>query len=277
MLSNLDALTYKDQLHPAYAGYLHDGEITEQDVLATIFYLIKTGVIVPVFESNDLTKRIIALRITRKKPYYKFEQDICQCLFNSSQEVTSEKVFKIIKSEKIKHILLKNITSITFFPLINKQLRFFGKTGEIRFSVNDKPVTDIKTAKEFKNTLTWIILPIFTVVGFTMVIEPIIKGVNPTHTIFPAIFCVSLPWLIYFSFIKSKKIVSYDFQNDVIPFAKARYYELFEFLKSRPISNHNLTNEFISFSIAFGLDKSWNRDFGLESEINIDSARRSTV
>lgn len=72
--------------------------------------------------------------------------------------------------------------------------------------------------------------------------------------------------------IKSKKTVTYDFANQVVPVAKRRYSELFEFIKAHPLPPHRITNEFLAFAIAFGLDDSWQKDFGLGEELKIEGS-----
>lgn len=293
MLSDLDALTYKDQLHPAYAGYLHDGEISNRDVLAALFYLMKTGAIFPIFQDNNMTKKIVSLKRMRKEPYYSFEKQICNILFNKSLEVSTHDIKNIILSGKLQDILHKNIDSIAAFPLLNKKLQFLlGKSGEAHFSVNGKPVTDIKVAGEFKSVLTKIIMPIFFLIGVlffgihffggNMIDNLVSTGAVTIESsggsellrknmfIFMGLMFAGMPLLIYFIFTYSDKVYSYNFKDKVIPYAKERYKELFNFIKSKPLLKHNFNNEFLPYSIAFGLDNSWDKDFGIETEIGID-------
>jgi len=293
MLSALDAQTYKDQLHPAYAGYLHDGEITNRDVLATLFHLMKTGVVLPIFQVNNMTKTIISLKRTRKEPYYAFEKQLCQIIFNESLDIPIKDVKNLILSGKLENILGKNIESISAFPLVNKKLRFLlGKSGEANFSINGKRVADIKVAGEFKNALTKIIMPIFLLIGVlsfgiqffggSMINDLMSAGSITIQSngdsefmqeymfLFMGLMFTGVPLLMYFLFTYSDKVYSYNFKDKIIPFAKERYKELFEFMKTRPLSKHNFNNEFLPYSIAFGLDNSWNKDFGIETEINID-------
>lgn len=293
MLSDLDAITYKDQLHPAYAGYLYDGEITNRDVLATLFHLMKTGIVLPIFQDNNMTKVIIGLKRTRKEPYYMFEKQICQILFNGSLDVTIKNAKDSILLGSLQDVLEKNIESISTFPLVNKKLRFLlGKSGEANFSINGKPVTDIKVAGEFKSVLTRIIMPIFLLIGVTFfgihffggnIIDNLVSTGSITNQsngdsefmqkymfLFMGLMFTGIPLLMYVLFTYSDKVYSYNFKDKVIPFAKERYKELFDFLKTKPLLKHNFNNEFLSFTIAFGLDNSWNKDFGIETEIKID-------
>lgn len=265
MLSYEDALKYSDQLHPAYAGYLHDGEITKRDILASIFYLMKTGVIIPIFENNIMTKKITNLRRTNKSTQYLFEEKLLTYMFANKNEIAVSDIRKM-KYQDVQTILHNNIQSISQFPLIHKKLEFTLKGAPVWFSVNGQDVTDLHTAAEFKKTLH-ILVPIFAIIGVSAIIYSFFKL---DVGIFLWGLCFSgIPLFMAYTFHKSKKTVTYDFQNKVVPFAKEKYDELHEFLLSRPLSNHNFNNEFLPFSIAFGIDTSWNKDFGIEKELEI--------
>ena len=64
MITEPTALKYKQELHPAFAGYLHDGAISNRDQLASIFALADYGSIDFIYEDNNLTKPIKTLRKT---------------------------------------------------------------------------------------------------------------------------------------------------------------------------------------------------------------------
>lgn len=75
-----------------------------------------------------------------------------------------------------------------------------------------------------------------------------------------------------FVFTFSKKTINYDFQNSIVPIAKKKYEDLHEFIKTHPLPKHRFINEFLAFSIAFGLDDSWHKDFGVDKEVRIDTS-----
>lgn len=52
MITQKEALYYDEQPHPAFAGYLHDGTISQRDALATIFNLLTRGSLDPVWKDN---------------------------------------------------------------------------------------------------------------------------------------------------------------------------------------------------------------------------------
>ena len=63
----------------------------------------------------------------------------------------------------------------------------------------------------------------------------------------------------------AKKYVSFNISNsEQIHKEKLRYSEVSNLLSKYPLNQHQITNEFLPFSIAFGIDQSWNKDFGLE-------------
>lgn len=58
---------------------------------------------------------------------------------------------------------------------------------------------------------------------------------------------VAVILLVLFSFVFSKKTVSYDFKDKVIPVAKKKYDELYEFIKIHPLPKHRFINELLVF------------------------------
>ena len=296
MLSKKEALYYDEQLHPAFAGYLHDGTITQRDALATIFNLLTRGSIDPIWKDNSMLKGIEGVRLMRRQPKYKFEQVIIGKLFGSKRELTTKEVSEFIKSSEIQQLIKDNLSAISAFPVINEELKFtLGKHGKVNFSVNGNPVDTVEEATAFKKTLYRILLPIFLgvgillLVGYFVFLKYLSQGnysySNPNISIqiqgdgnassslllAGGIF-IFVILAILCAFIFSKKTVSYSFKNDVIPIAKKKYTELYEFIKLHSLKPHRFTNEFLAFSIAFGLDNSWNKYFELKEEIKIDES-----
>lgn len=298
MLSKQQALFYNEQLHPAFAGYLHDGEISERDALATIMSLLKYGYIDPIWKKGDMLLGIEGVRLLRKKPRFEFEQLIIDYFFKNKQEITVEEIGDYIKNGTIQDLIKQNLQAISAFPIINNELKFkLGEHGQINFSVNGNPVDSIEEATKFKKTLKYILLPIFAGIGILMILLSLLfKNFNlssETNTfnnrnvsiqvsgdlttgantfLLTGGIMLGVILLIAASFYFSKKTVTYSFEDKVIPLAKTKYAELFEFLKKYPLQPHRITNEFLAFSIAFGLDNSWQKDFGLEEEIKIDDS-----
>lgn len=296
MLTEKEALYYDEQLHPAFAGYLHDGTVTQRDALATIFNLLTRGSLDPIWKDNNMLKGIEGVRLMKRQPKFGFEQIIIEKLFGAKKELTTKEVSEFIKSGEIQLLIKNNLSAISAFPIINEELKFtLGKHSKVNFSVNGNPVDTIEEATAFKRILYKILLPIFLGIGVILVLgyfaftKSLPQGnfsySNPNVLIqvqgdgnagnslllTGGIFIIVI-FSILFAFIFSKKTLSYNFRNDVVPIAKKKYTELYEFIKSHPLKPHRFTNEFIAFSIAFGLDNSWHKDFGLEEEIKIDES-----
>lgn len=276
MLNKKDALYYCEQLHPAFAGYLHDGSITQRDALACIFNLFKSGIVLPSWEDQNMLNNIAGLRLTNKKTRLSFEQAIIDNLFQGKNEISSKEVGNYIKSDKIRNIIQNNLQVISTFPIINNELKFtLGKHGKVNFSLNGNPVNTIEEATAFKKLLNRFLLPLFSGLGILFVIfyfllkQGNIEG-SPDGFLWTAGIMIFTILIIFLSFTFSKKTINYDFNDHVIPIAKNKYQDLYKFIKSQPLPKHRFTNEFLSYSIAFGLDTSWNKDFGLEEEIKVD-------
>ena len=298
MLSKQQALYYSEQLHPAFAGYIHDGEVTQRDALATIINLQKKGSLGPIWKKGNMLDGIERLRLMRKKPQSAFEQLILSELFKDKKELTAKEIGDYVKSGTIQTFIKQNLQAISAFPIINNELKFtLGKHGQVNFSVNGNPVDTIEEATKFKKILKYVLLPIFVGVGIFMIIFYFIfKNLNPTsgNHVFnspnvsmkisgdftgdPSTFLltagimIGVMLLIAASFYFSKKTVTYSFENNILPLAKTKYSELYEFLSKYPLQSHRFTNEFLAFSIAFGLDNSWFKDYHLEEEVRIDES-----
>ena len=83
MLTQKEALYYDEQLHPAFAGYLHDGAITERDVLAAVFHLLTKGILDPVWEDGSMLKNIVGARKTKKTSILPFNQLLVEKILGS--------------------------------------------------------------------------------------------------------------------------------------------------------------------------------------------------
>lgn len=275
MITKKEALLYEEQLHPAFAGYLHDGSISQRDALASIFQLIKKGTLEPVWEDKNMLRRLIAVRLMQKKPQNKFEDVIVQHVFSGDKEVSAKQIGKFIKGGQLQDIIRNNLHAIEAFPVINNELQFkLGKHGKVNFVLNGRVVDTLEEAAVFKKTLTHIIIPVFSIISIFLIAMYLTLGASvdssPLAFLLTPVIMMAVAGLMYFLFLTSKKTVDYSFTNHVIPIAKKKYDELFEFMKSYPLPKHRFTNEFLPFSIAFGLDNSWNQDFRIEDEIEID-------
>lgn len=296
MLTKKEAFYYDEQLHPAFAGYLHDGTITKRDALATLFNLLTRGLMDPIFIEHNILKGVAGGRKMRRKPKYHFEQLIVDELFKDTREVSAKKMGAYIETGKIQKIIKENLNALAHFPIIREKLNFrLGKHGVVKFSTNGDEVDTIEEASFFRNRLYKVITPIFLGIGFLLTLayfflKDLLKrgdfsysspnvsiqiqsnGDSASGLILTAAILIIVILAILLSFIFSKKEITYDFQKDIVPVAKQRYEELYKFLENHPLQKHRFTNEFLAFSIAFGLDDSWFADFGLDKEIKIDKS-----
>lgn len=292
MLTRKEAIYYDEQLHPAFAGYLFDGTITEQDTLAAIFHLLTKGVLEPVWEDGSMLKTIVGVKKTSKATLLPFNQVLVDQIFGSSKELSAKEIGKLIKEGTLKELIQDNLHAIAAFPIINKELKFtLGKHATVSFSVNGNLVDTVEEATAFKKLLFKLILPLFLGVGLLLISISIIfnkadnssnvlvniQGGSGSSMLLTGGIFVLVITLIVFSFIFSKKTVTYDLKDKVVPIAKRRYVELYEFIKAHPLPKHRFINEFLAFAIAFGFDDSWHKDFGLDPEIKVDTTPMVTA
>lgn len=294
MLTRKEALYYDEQLHPAFAGYLHDGTVTERDALATLFHLLTKGILIPIWEDGSMLKNIVGARKMKRTSILPFNQLMVEKMFGLKEEISAQEIGNLIKNGEIQKIIKDNLHAVAAFPIINEELKFtLGKHGRVNFSVNGNPVDTVKEATAFRKLLYKIFLPVFLGVGILLIvvyflyikftpgdnfsyITPNISiqmsgDGNPNALLLNGGIFVTVILLVLFSFVFSKKTVSYDFKDKVIPVAKKKYDELYEFIKTHPLPKHRFINEFLAFSITFGFDDSWHKDFGLDKEIEIDT------
>ncbi len=296
MLSRKEALYYDEQLHPAFAGYLFDGTITERDAVAALFHLLTKGILEPSWKNGNILKAIVGIKRTSRKPILPFNQTLIDKMFGSKDEMSAKEIGGLIKKQTIQDVIKNHLSAIAAFPVINEELQFtFGKHGKVNFSVNGNAVDTVEEANAFRKTLYKILLPVlvgvgFLFVGFHLVYKTYIpqgnyyyfsqnisiqiarNSNNDNSLLFTGIALIAVGLFSLFAFAFSKKTVSYDFKDNVIPIAKKKYDELYTFIKTHPLQKHRFINEFLAFAIAFGFDDSWHKDFELEKEINIDKS-----
>lgn len=290
MLTRKEALYYDEQLHPAFAGYLHDGTITERDALAAILHLLTKGILDPIWEDGSMLKKITGVRKMARKSNLEFNQILVDKLFGSKEELSAKEIGDLIKAGVVQNVIKNNLKSISAFPIINEELKFtLGKHARVNFSLNGNPVDTIEEATHFGKLLKIVFIPAFTfallvsvaVLIFYPTLFPKGPGVydyggitvevdSPSGAFITA-FTFLMVLLGFVSFFFARKAVNYSFEKDVIPLAKKKYDELYEFIKTHTLPKHRFINEFLAFSIAFGFDDSWHKDFGLDKEIKLDT------
>ena len=265
MLNEKEAQHYIQQLHPAFAGYLHDGDITERNVLATVFELLLNGTLEPIWQEKSMLKALIGIKWSGKIPNHQFEKIIVKSMFANKQELSTIETGNIIKTGLIQNIIRDNLEAISTFA-ISDPILIFGKNESKKHNLIPFGSNEYKIS-QYNKMKSWSYVTIL-LVGL-LILNLFLGRANLMNTLS---ITVSTAIALYavFSILTVKKKVSYKYQRDVIPMTQKRYTELYEFIKSRPLEKHRFTNPFLPFSIAFGIDDSWHKDFGLAKEVKYD-------
>jgi len=252
MISVQTAREYASILHPAFAGYYHDGQIQESDALATVFHLVKKGYLEPEFKNNHINQGVAYLRRNARKPSLRFEQQIIDFIFRDSNRVSTPSIGELIKDGSIQTFIAAaatdNFRSITP-PAIHE------KDYELEVvTTTDQNHRLIQINRRLKRP--------FLLGALLSSLYALIRYLDQDSPIAIAFLIALAAFFVYAHFfvkntgdIVSSQVLSYDY---------SRYYsELQQFLSAHPPRPHTFTYEFIPFAIAFNLDHSWHHDFGL--------------
>ncbi len=244
--------------HPCFAGYLHDGEISELDLLATIFYLFKGNYLVPIFKENNLNSELIAIKKNSKTLPTKFDEIFVRELFTEKNEIKTINIGNKIKSSDFKFAM--NYVFEKFSNLKAHNRKFSVQVGN-----NSKLVLESipKSKKERgKQTIPLIGMLLYFLFSLFMLVNDSNTSIFAVMIFgFVAMFFALVIYLYYFG----KHNISFDLSDEEnILKLKKGYKEMYDFLNKYPLNPHYFTNEFLPFSIAFGIDQSWNKNFGLD-------------
>lgn len=251
MLSFETAKKYNEQMHPAFAGLIHDGKVSQEDVLGEIFKLILNGNLILHFEENSLTKRIVSVSISNKKPKLEFEELLIKYIFEGSEELSSLKIGERLKDKAIQDFLRYKIRKTLDINIDDREFYQRDSSQGIRYNIYD-----------YKLSRSSYIVLMF-ILGIASIISIFLFDSKASW------FTISIFVLCLFGFVdilKYKRNRIYSFKGQNINELRTKYNDLYEFLKQSPLQPHTLTNEFLPFSIAFRLDKSWYKDFGLKDK-----------
>jgi hypothetical protein len=203
---------------------------------------------------------------TSKKPNYKFEQLIIDDFFGKEEEKSAAQIGNAIESGRGQKIIMNNTNAIAQFPITEAKLEMnIGKTKTGLF-VNDTDVTDLEGYRKFGKAM-WIYIPIMFGVAAWLFID--FLNENDYLSLFGTACFAGMALVHLYIYNVSEKRIKLEFKGDKIPKIRERYDELYEFLRKYPMRGHHFNNEFLEFAIAFGLDTSWNKDFGLKDELRI--------
>jgi glutaredoxin-related protein len=283
VITKEQAQDYIEQLHPAFAGYLHDGIVSERDAIAAVMNLVQKSLVKAAWEDGSMCRNIKSLSKTSRIPQLGFDRKLIEIIFAKQDKVDSGVIKKLIQNGVISNAILNNLSAIQTFPIIYNDVEFnHGDDVIIPFLHRNKIVDSFSEIRTFDRDIKLTLLLIFAftilVLGRTRDVVDIPLAIVKLESYDISILSITLLSLLfafstlYYSFISSKKQVSYQFEKNVIPIAQKKYSELFDFLSNYPLENHNIVNEFLPFSIAFGIDKSWLGDFGLSAEPKIEGS-----
>lgn len=250
VITTHQAREYAQLLHPAFAGYYHDGIISETDALAAVFYLIKGGFIEPEFKNHNITQGLSYLRRSQRQPPTRFEQNIIKIIFYDSDRVSTQTVGSLIKDHAIQSLIApaatNNVKALTLPTAARDQ------TVKV-YSVHkdNRKLINVVTREKSTQAITGCILVLLALIYY-------FNGMRLFSLILGLIGLVSA--LMAITGIEYGRITSSHVS--VHPYTDY-YHKLHEFLQVLPPEPHTFTYEFIPYAIAFGLDTSWHADFGL--------------
>lgn len=275
-----------EQLRPAFAGYLTDGNISDRDVLATLLDLVVRNSVSLDMELEGERYKInkIMRAVGTAESLLPFERLFLNELFCRSNEITLEEFRKIAKSGKLHKIIENNLGVLKDFEIIDAELEFIENGHTISVSMNGKEVRTLEDMKKLNRFLKFILGFFILVPSFVFVswIYGVMKSPNSSlHAPLPIIgacatyvLVMGLPILIYRKFEKSEKVLKLDLTS--VPKTKKKYEELFKFIRKYPIKQQSLANEFMPFAVAFGLDTSWIKSFGMTREFVVSSKKMAS-
>lgn len=255
MLTLEEAKFFSKINHPVFAGYLLDGVVSELDLLATVFFLIRGGYLIPIFKDNNLASDLIGIRKGLKKPPSTFDKIFIKELFNNSDEISSKQAGDKINSDSLQFTM--NYCFEMFTNIEAKNRKYFANVNNQLIEIENNFYKESDRDKK-KTSIALVLIMIITGI-FRLSYE---------KDLFPQILAYILAGLLIYAdihyYLKTKKQVFFDLSSDVKAVKMKKEFEsLYGFLSRYPLNEHYLTNEFLPFSIAFGIDQSWNRDFGM--------------
>jgi len=316
-----EARLLREQLRPAFAGYVTDGNVSNRDVLGTIMNLISRGYVGINLDTQSHPNKINYMYlVTSSGLLLPFEKAFLRTLFSKSRALTPEKVKKKIDSGVLHKVIEENALALSESKIARQLLIVLDKEGkrqDIRYLTESGTLMKVRTVGdlvEIKHLDEDIAMNISSglavLFGIAMVLFLVIFGgyvllvSSATHSsiigvvgyplaitlLLFAIFIVigmrfsstlaELPGLFFrlASYLQNKKalkntenLLLLQFRDNVVPYMKGRYEELFDFIKAMPLKQQRIYNEFMPHAVAFGLDTSWNESFGIETEPIVSS------
>jgi hypothetical protein len=283
-----------EQLRPAFAGYVTDGNVSDRDVLATLMDLIVRGYIGIDMDSQKKpvkVKRVYFL--SNPETLLPFEREFISELFSESKELNPQQVKEKIKSKEPHRVISENLMELENSEIVKSLLLLTDKDDrKVSFTYyaslkgyEVKTVGDLQTyvnqlEQLYKGTLKMTLYS-FGFIAWIFFLFYLAYSFGGTPPIFLFGFALFFPAFFTIFFIlhyrnkrrlsKAKKTLLIQFKDNVVPFTKKKYEELFDFIRKYPLRQQRLHNEFMPHSVAFGLDTSWNESFGIPTETLVSS------
>jgi len=290
IISLEEAQSLREQLRPAFAGYVTDGNISDRDVLATLMDLIVRG---KIGMDADTQKKPVKVNrvywLGDGEGLLPFEKEFIATLFTHKKELSADEVHMWIDSKELHEVIFRNLEFLQNFGIAKSLLLVEGERriyrGQLYLTIpNTKKKRPVRTLEDLdlyreqvrSNAWSWLVLLGFIFLIFSIRFLPFLKYNPAIGNIWLLVAILPLFAIIY-GVIKLngirylKKFLELQFNNNIIPFTKKRYEDLFDFIQSYPLKEQRLYNEFMPHAVALGLDTSWNESFGIGKEIVVKS------
>ncbi|MBN2517529.1 MAG: DUF2207 domain-containing protein [Candidatus Altiarchaeota archaeon] len=321
IISLEEAREIREQLRPAFAGYVTDGNVSDRDVLATLMDLIVRGHIGIDMESQKKPVKVKKVYfLSNPETLLPFERRFIEVLFSESKELSPEKVRRKLLSGELHKVIRENLSELENAKIVKSRLLFYGKDlgyktikykvnrGEVqqldskgiwtrwnegkeaRYSwgiareIEVKTIGDLEDYRCYLNRSlaggAFIILFVLFFCSVSILAGFTLYYLTPVPWAFVLIggFFLFAGASVLVSAIKRrlelkgvKKLLLFQFANNVVPFTKRKYEDLFDFIQKYPLKQQRLYNEFMPHAVAFGLDTSWNESFGIPEETVVSS------
>ncbi|MBN2518804.1 MAG: DUF2207 domain-containing protein [Candidatus Altiarchaeota archaeon] len=289
MITLEEAREIREQLRPAFAGYVTDGNISDRDVLATLMDLIVKGYIGIDAETQKKPVKV-------KKVYFvktsdsllPFEKKFIEELFKERKELSPIQVAQKIDSKSLHKIISDNTNALAKLKIVKSLLLLFDKRGDkvnLTYKATDAQdyglKKDVKTMGDLecykKDGILMIIVSFLLVLFYCWLFTISSSSLVVLGLLIMCSILLVLDSKKIIILTRVSKLLIFQFENNVVPFTKKKYEELFKFIQAYPLKHQRIYNEFMPHAVAFGLDTSWNSSFGIPTETIITSRAKQDL
>lgn len=264
MISLKQAEDIRENFSPAFAGYVTDGDISRRDVLATLMDLIIKGYVELDANTQQTPQKIKKISLTGKSETWllAFEKEFLEVLFKDKRELSNSEVRGALHEGMLEEIILDNISTLRESKIVRAGIVFFDKKGnEVWDPFWSRLAKEVKTVGELDDRYRMLKIDAETN-KFDLHPVSFVSYMDAKSKVD--------------AYEKLDAFMDFQFSQTIIPEVKEKFALLFEFLQAHPLKNQRLHNEFMPFAVAFGLDTSWNRSFGIPTE-RIADPRKSII